>query len=199
LTGETVALRIQKVSTGAWYDFDDGTFKTSGWTTPTTNLSYDATGEYYYYLFNPPATETAAEQYIFVVDNASADYGDHQSEIVSYQDVGNSNYDYASNQVIVATNNDKTGYSISGAKTTLDSLNDITAVSVWSVSPRTLTSGGYSGLTAADVDAVWDEPLSGHASVGTAGKALSDIETYTNGVKDGEVYNGVESLIRINR
>lgn len=35
--------------------------------------------------------------------------------------------------VTVGTNSDKTGYSISGTKTTLDALNDITAASVWAV------------------------------------------------------------------
>src|SRR3990170_7832646 len=42
----------------------------------------------------------------------------------------------------LTTNNDKTGYSISGTKTTLDALNDITAASVWVVTTRTLTSFG---------------------------------------------------------
>lgn len=46
------------------------------------------------------------------------------------------------NPVTVGTNNDKTGYSISGTKTTLDALNDITAASVWAHGTRTLSSFG---------------------------------------------------------
>lgn len=38
------------------------------------------------------------------------------------------------------TNSDKTGYSISGTKTTLDDLNDIAAADVWSVTTRVLTA-----------------------------------------------------------
>lgn len=109
---ETVVLKIKRISDNYWYDFNDNTFKTSGWTNKSTNLSEDSTEGYYYYDFNPPASETGAEQYLFLVDNASATYGDHQSLIVDYQDVGNSDFNYASNQVIVTTNNDKTGYSL---------------------------------------------------------------------------------------
>src|SRR3989338_1939570 len=43
---------------------------------------------------------------------------------------------------VVVTAASKTGYSISGTKTTLDVLNDITAASVWTVGTRTLTSFG---------------------------------------------------------
>jgi antitoxin component HigA of HigAB toxin-antitoxin module len=49
--------------------------------------------------------------------------------------------------------NDKTGFAISGTKTTLDALNDITAASVWAVGTRTLTSFGT--LVADIAAAVW--------------------------------------------
>src|SRR3990172_6180511 len=49
--------------------------------------------------------------------------------------------DTETNGVVVAATS-KTGYSISGTKTTLDVLNDITAASVWVVTTRTLTSFG---------------------------------------------------------
>ena len=49
--------------------------------------------------------------------------------------------DTGTNGVVVAATS-KTGYSISGTKTTLDVLNDITAASVWTVGTRTLTSFG---------------------------------------------------------
>ena len=64
---------------------------------------------------------------------------------------------------------DKTGYAISGTKTTLDALNDITAASVWAVATRTITGGtidtnsdktGYR-LSATGVDDVCDEVIEG--------------------------------------
>lgn len=331
VTGQTVTLQIKKVSNGYWLDFNDSTFKNTGWSNKTTNLSEDATNGFYYFTFTPPASETAADQYQFLIDNASADYGDHQSETVQYLNVGTSTFNPAVSQVTVAANNDKTGYSltqtfptnfpslsitaggavtvgtngdktgytvstvqdktgyslsqsfpsnfadlaitastgrvtvgtnadkagytISGTKTTLDTLHDITAADVWSSVSRTLTSGAYSGLTAGDVDAIWDEAQAGHATPGTFGKYLdvavssvggstltaSDVWTYasrtltagayagltaadvdsiwnellaghttagsvaktissindaTNGEKEGSVYTGIENTIR---
>lgn len=87
VTGQTVTLQIKKVSSGAWLDFSDFTFKTSGWTSKTTNLSENATDGFYFYTFNPPASEASTEQYQFLIDNASTEYGDHQSEVVDYQDL----------------------------------------------------------------------------------------------------------------
>lgn len=86
VTGETVTLQIQRLSDGYWFDFNDSSFKNTGWTNKTTNLTEDSTNGLYYYIYNPPAGETGAEQYLFLIDNASATYGDHQSTIVSYQD-----------------------------------------------------------------------------------------------------------------
>ena len=43
--------------------------------------------------------------------------------------------------VTVGTNQDKTGYSISGSSTTLDALNDINIPSIWSNTDRSLASG----------------------------------------------------------
>jgi len=87
---ETITLAIQKASNGYWYDFSDDTFKTSGWTNKTTNLTEDSTNGLYYYTFNPPTSETTAEEYIFLVDNASTTYGDHQALVVTYQNIGTS-------------------------------------------------------------------------------------------------------------
>ena len=44
---------------------------------------------------------------------------------------GTSNFDYTTNQIIVGTNNDKAGYSISGTKQTLDALVDLSAGAVY--------------------------------------------------------------------
>jgi len=175
VTGQTVVLKIQKVSNGYWFDFNDSSFKASGWTSKSTNLSEDSTEGFYYYLFNPPASETAADQYRFCVDNASGTYGDHQCETVDYQNI--SGFDSSSDTVTVGTNNDKTGYSLSAAG--IDGIWD----EVQSGHTSAGTFGKYldalvssaSAPTAADVaDAVWDEDISGHTTTGTTGKKLSD-------------------------
>ncbi len=59
--------------------------------------------------------------------------------------------------VTVGTNNDKTGYSISGTKTTLDALNDVSAAAV--------------------ADAVWDEAVSGHTALGSFGEEVQSHST----------------------
>lgn len=87
VTGQTVALKIKKVSNGYWYDFNDSTFKNTGWTSKSVNLSEDSTEGYYYYTWTPPSGETTPEQYLFIIDNANAVYGDHQGEEVNYQDM----------------------------------------------------------------------------------------------------------------
>ena len=101
----------------------------------------------------------------------------------------------------VATNSDKTGYSISGTKTTLDALNDIAATDIVSGGAITTSSGAVSNVTtvattttntdmrgtdgaytgtpptaAAISDAVWDEALSGHNVAGSTGKALRQLK-----------------------
>ncbi len=57
------------------------------------------------------------------------------------------NFNPASDQVIVATNNDKTGYSISGTKNTLDDLNDVSASDVYAE----FTTGSNEDVFKADV------------------------------------------------
>ena len=50
-------------------------------------------------------------------------------------------------QVTVGTNNDKTGYSISGTKTTLDALNDVAATDIVSAGAITTSGGAVSNVT----------------------------------------------------
>lgn len=54
------------------------------------------------------------------------------------------------NGVTVATNNDKTGYSISGTKTTLDALNDIAATDIVSAGAITTLSGAVVNVDTVD-------------------------------------------------
>ncbi len=57
------------------------------------------------------------------------------------------NFDPTSDQVTVATNNDKTGYSISGTKNTLDDLNDVSSSDVYAE----FTTGSNEDVFKADV------------------------------------------------
>jgi len=62
-----------------------------------------------------------------------------------------SDFDNSSDQVIVGTNNDKTGYSISGTKTTLDALNDISTADVNAEVDTALSDIGLDHLISASV------------------------------------------------
>jgi len=86
VSGQVVTLKIKKTSTGEWFDFGDDTFKSSGWMSKTITLAEDGIDGFYFYTFDPPATETHAEQYQFLVDNQSSTYGDHRSLTVTYED-----------------------------------------------------------------------------------------------------------------
>jgi len=92
VAGQNVTLKIQKASNGYWFDFNDSTFKNESWSNKSVSLSEDTTEHQYYYDWTPPGSETAAEQYAFVVDNGNTTYKDHQIKIVEYQDIGNSTY-----------------------------------------------------------------------------------------------------------
>jgi hypothetical protein len=71
-------------------------------------------------------------------------------------------------EVTVGTNNDKTGYSISGTLTTLDALD--TAQDTQHATTQGLVSGLNDPSTTQIADAVWDEPISGHTTSGTFGE-----------------------------
>ena len=100
----------------------------------------------------------------------------------------------------IDTVNDKTGYEISGTKTKLDDLNDISASdvwqynnrnltyvdNVWSVGTRTLTGFNFAvNLTSNAVDDIWDENITYHLVADTTGKALYNTLGYVEDVSDG--------------
>lgn len=71
-------------------------------------------------------------------------------------------------EVTVGTNNDKTGYTVSGTLTTLDALD--TAQDTQHATTQGLVSGLNDPSTTQIADAVWDEPISGHTTSGTFGE-----------------------------
>lgn len=103
--------------------------------------------------------------------------------------------------VTVGANNDKTGYSISGTKTTLDALNDIAATDIVSGGAINTTAGAVDSVTlvattttntdmvaaaptaAAVAGAVWDEIVNVHTIADSAGQYLTlgfaDVNTIT--------------------
>jgi hypothetical protein len=93
VSGQNVEIKIQRASDGYFFDFNDSVFKASGWIDEQMKLSEDDVNGIYYYTFNPPASETSAEQYVFIVDNADATYGDHQAQLVNYQKIAGSVWD----------------------------------------------------------------------------------------------------------
>ncbi len=185
VSGETVSLKIKKISNGHYYDFNDNAFKASGWTDKSANLSEDSTEGFYYYTFNPPASETAAEQYQFIVDNASLVYGDHQSLTVDYQKL----FDTASDTVTVGTNNDKTGYRLSA--TGVDDIWD-EALAGHAVSG----SAGAALTAASNAGDPMGVTLPGSYTGSQAGAIIAALKDYTDGDKESGNYSGIENLVR---
>lgn len=76
LTGKTdILLSIRRVSDGFWYDFNDDTFKSAGWTTRQQAMSEvsatNAPGEYYYDFDTSAITnDTADDTYQLRVDQS---------------------------------------------------------------------------------------------------------------------------------
>lgn len=179
---QTPTVQIQRASDGYWIDFSDATFKSTSWTEKTTTLTEDSENGFYHYTFNPPDSETVAEEYILVVDNSDQTYGDRQALAVTYQAIGTS--------VLVATDNiginwadvsnPTTAVNLSG--TTISTTQAVASVSgaVGSVTGAvgSVTAGvtvttnndktGYA-LSAAGIDAIWDETQSGHSTAGSFG------------------------------
>ena len=207
-TGETPAVKLSKNGQTLAAKSDA--------TTPT----HDADG-YYNCELNATDTNTVGTLILTVAATATALPVRHEFQVVA-ANVYDSLYAASGTdilQVETTTNSDKTGYSISGTKTTLDALNDIAATDIVSggaittsggaVSNVTLvattttntdmrgTDGAYTGTpptAAAIADAVLDEALSGHTTAGTLGKAVADIEADTNELQSDDVPGLIAAL-----
>lgn len=184
----------------------------------TPSLSADG---YYICDLNATDTNTVGTLVLTVAASATALPVRHEFQVVA-ANVYDSLYAASGTdilQVETTTNSDKTGYSISGTKTTLDALNDIAATDIVSNGAITTSSGAVSNVTtvattttntdmrgtdgaytgtpptaAAIADAVLDEVLSGHTTAGTLGKAVADIEADTNELQSDDVPGLIAAL-----
>jgi len=202
---------------GPFVDITDGATAESG-ETPTVKLSkngqalaaksdvtvpvHDADG-YYNCELDATDTNTVGTLVLTVAASATALPVRHEFQVVA-ANVYDSLYAASGTdtlQVETTTNSDKTGYSISGTKTTLDALNDVAATDIVSSGAITTSGGAVSNVTlvattttntdmrgtdgantttpptsAQIADAVWDESLGAHTTAGSTGKALKQIK-----------------------
>jgi len=224
-SGQNIYLKIQKASNSRWFDFNDNTFKDSGWTTKETILTEDNDGEFYYFLFDPPVSEIAAEQYLFVYRYQSAVYQSFYGiDNFCYQDIGSSHFEPLSQEVIVGTNNDKNGYSVAEvldknnyslnadqSSVTIGTVNDLNnPVTVgtnndksgYSVS-TVLDKNNYSltpdqsGVTMGTVNQITNPVnIFSNADISSINSTVNNIRDAVDGDKEGAAYSGIEKLIR---
>src|SRR3990167_5706111 len=84
VTGQTLRLQVQRVSDGLILDHSDNTFKSSGWTTRYATMNYDDKGEYYQRTISIDSARMISGDYVCIVSNDDATYGDQQTEVVNF-------------------------------------------------------------------------------------------------------------------
>jgi len=88
VSGQTVRLKLQRVSDEAVFDFNDSAFKFSGWTTPLATMNYNPVGEYYGWVISiDTATTLFSGDYVCIVSNDDATYGDQQVEVINFDTI----------------------------------------------------------------------------------------------------------------
>lgn len=87
VTGQTVSLQVQRVSDDRILDFNDNSFKSSGWTTRYATMNYQPDGEYYSRTVTVDTAKLATGDYVMCVSNDDATYGDFQCEVVSWSNM----------------------------------------------------------------------------------------------------------------
>jgi hypothetical protein len=163
VTTVTNQLTAAAIATGVWQDTTAGDFTTAssiGKSLFTSGAVPGAAGGLFIAGTNAATTITTALTTTFT--------GNLTGSVASVSGAVGS----VATGVTVTTNSDKTGYSISGTKTTLDALNDITAAAVWAAGTRTLTAS-LDPTSAVIAAAVWDLATSGHTTSGTFGAAMN--------------------------
>ena len=137
------------------YVLGDGGTQATG----TGTITHEGHGLWSYI---PTQAETNYSHVAYTFTNSSAITTSVQLYPITYAD-----FQADTTSVTVGTNNDKTGYSISGTKTTLDALNDPSLASI--------------------SDAVWDEARADHTSSGSFGEGVSSVQGNVTGSVDSVV------------
>lgn len=89
VTGQTVRIAVQRVSDDAFLDFNDNIFKTSGWTTRLGTMNYNVAGEYYQRQISIDQATRVSNDYVCIISNDDATYGDQQVEVVHFDNLKN--------------------------------------------------------------------------------------------------------------
>ena len=91
VSGQTIRLAAQRVSDDAFWDFNDSSWKYSGWTTRLQTMNYHVVGEYYGYTFSFDVAHPGmiSTDIVFILSNDSALYGDQQAEVVNFGTTNN--------------------------------------------------------------------------------------------------------------
>lgn len=77
----TVRTAINRASDNSFLDWNDNTFKSSGWTTRLKTMTYNATGEFYETTVTIDQATLASNDYTVTVSVDDATYGDYQAEV----------------------------------------------------------------------------------------------------------------------
>lgn len=89
VSGQTVRLAVERVSDESQLDFSDNTFKSSGWTTRYQTMAYNSTLGFYWYVVTIDTAVLVSGDYVCVVSNDDATYGDRQAESVQFDITNN--------------------------------------------------------------------------------------------------------------
>ena len=87
VSGQSVGLAIESMD-GAYYDFADGSWKNSGWTTRTALMSYNTTDGFYWRVVSIDTGGILSADLCAIVSNDDATYGDTQTECFTLSSIG---------------------------------------------------------------------------------------------------------------
>ena len=182
-TGLTDAyVTVRRLSDDYFLDWDDGTFKASGWAERQHLMSeVNAANAPGWYEATFDSTGYADDTYVVEVTCASADNVPQSGEIKVGDYVDNIDASIASRAApgdamdLVTDAVDAAAVATSGANEIRDSiLSDGTAFPGARIDAAISTRSSHSAADAAD--AVWDEALAGHAAAGSAGEAQAHLD-----------------------
>lgn len=87
VTGQTIRLQVMRVSDDAVLDHSDNAFKFSGWTTRYATMNYNPMGEFYSRTITIDSSTIVSGDYVCIVSNDNATYGDQQAEVVMFDTI----------------------------------------------------------------------------------------------------------------